>query len=181
MVSPFLRRRAGWSGVPGTSAHGGVWLWMAGWMLAAILPAASADASCGDWLEPHARGHRIPGAVRGGLAHEAADGARHLAAGALAARGHLAGRAAGESFAAIPPSSPAAPPCDGPACRRAPSLPPAAPVPSPEPTPGESALPAAAAALPDGAADASAALAADARPIRVVGRVPTPPPRPTPA
>lgn len=163
------------------AACGRVWPWIAGWVLAAILPVNVAAASCGDWLEGHARGHRIPGAVQGGLDHQAALGARHLAAGALADLGHLAGRAAGESLTAVPPSSsPAEPPCDGPACRRAPSPPPAAPVPSPESMPGESALPAAAAALPESAADASAARAADARPIRVVGHVPTPPPRPVP-
>lgn len=163
------------------AASGRVWPWIAGWVLAAILPVNVAAASCGDWLEGHARGHGIPGAVHGGFEHQAAVGARQVALGSLVDGGHLAGRAAAESFRALPPSSPARPPCGGPACRRAPGLPPAAPVPGAEPMPGESALPAAAAMLPDPAADASAARAADARPIRVVGRVPTPPPRPVPA
>lgn len=179
MCSP-LCLRAGWGGLPGMAAYGRVWPWLAAWLLAAILPANVAVASCGDWLEGHAlaRSQRTASASHGGMERRIPAAPDRAGDGPV----HLAGTAGEVPQAVRLPSPPPAPaPCDGPACRRAPLLPPASPVPSPEPMPGESALAPGAAALPDPAADASAARAADARPIRVVGRVPTPPPRPVPA
>jgi hypothetical protein len=172
MCAPFLRRRPGWSGVPGTAACGRAWLWMAGWMMAAILPAGFAEASCGDWLEGHVltRGHVVAEGPAG----------RALTAD-TSPLGDLADPAAGRTrpIAAPRPSLPEPPPCDGPACRRAPLLPTSPPAPVAEPIPLDSAL-LEAAPRTDPAACSSNGAASDPRPIRVVGCVPTPPPRPVP-
>jgi len=125
-----------------------------------------ARGSCGDWLAGH------PAGVVPAAAHGRAEPTRLETPAAAPQALPLTSRPAAA------PTPGRIPPCDGPACRRAPLLPPLSPGPPAEVLPADVALPVTAGTVALPVRSPRFAAGSDLRPSSVAASVPTPPPRP---